>query len=1014
LAAEDLVPLVLYIEGPSRLINSGIESTLSMSDNQFHSILVIDDCDQRSRSDIWNRLRNLWPRIKLVTIAPEEWPASGGDVRLAGVPALPDEKIAKIIEGYGVPSYESSRWAELCGGSPRVAHVIGQNLRDNPDDILREPSTAEVWERYIAGFDDRDSPRVRDRRLVLRFLGLFKRFGYEKPVGAEGEAIAKLIEEKDPSISQAHFQEIVKELRERKVFQGDYTLYITPKALHIKLWTEWWDTYGSNFDMAAFEKKLPASLLEAFREMFVYAAQSQTADRVVRQLLGEDGPFKDDGYLRTAAGARFFLALTEGNATYSMQCLQRTLAKWDEKDLQSFTTGRREVVWALERIVVWKGLFVSAAGLLLKLAEAENESVSNNATGVFVGLFDTGPGPIAPTEASPTERLPVLIGALNSASSTQRKIALQACRNAMRIQRPGMRMVGPAHQGVRPTPHMWRPRGRDEVIDYLAQVWELVREQIDSELAEVQAEAVDTLLDGSRDFAQVPELGSRVLETLEWLRENYKMRVLEKTVEILRYEQDRLPAEQKEQWEHFKEVLTGSDFSSLLRRYVGTDLIEDRFDERGERTDAKSKRIEELAEQAADQSSLLQPELSWLTTAQAKDGYSFGMALGIRDMEAVLLPSIVEAQREVRPDSSLLFLGGYLRGIGDRDAEKLEEIIAELFANPETRTWVPDLTWRANLVTDDAAQRVLLLAQEGVIRPNQLRMFVYGAVIQKFSANVVSEWLEFLLASEDPEALGTAADLAHMYHYGNEMPPLPHDLVLRLVLRDEWFVGSKRSRGVSDEYHWEGLVTQVSFGRPEVEVQIGSKILELVGSESTYSGLGHSRVGAFRSKTVVSHPQEMWRTIIKCIEPPLDGRGWEITNWLRGGLFEGGAESVPFDALPIADVLDWVAANPEKRAILAVSISPKRIEDIRKDDSIVRQLLIRYGDREDVRRSLEGSFSTEGWRGPASAHFAEKMRRLENLLKEEQHPRVIEWLRTYVSHLSQQIEYERVREEREF
>ena len=190
--------------------------------------------------------------------------------------------------------------------------MIGQNLRDNPGDILREPSTAEIWERYIAGLDDRDSPRVRERRMVLQFMGLFKRFGYQNPVGAEGEAISGLVEAHDNSIGQARFREIVRELRNRKVLQGDYTFYITPKALHVKLWTDWWDIYGFDFDMTAFEEKLPASLVEAFREMFVYAAQSQAADRVVRQLLGENGPFKDDENFRTAAGSRFFFSAHGG------------------------------------------------------------------------------------------------------------------------------------------------------------------------------------------------------------------------------------------------------------------------------------------------------------------------------------------------------------------------------------------------------------------------------------------------------------------------------------------------------------------------------------------------------------------------------------------------------------------------------------------------------------------------------------------------------------------------------
>ena len=93
----------------------------------------------------------------------------------------------------------------------------------------------------------------------------------------------------------------------------------------------------------------------------------------------------------------------------------------------------------------------------------------------------------------------------------------------------------------------------EEVIEYLLQIWELVREQVDSEFTDVQAASVDTLLDGSKFFALVPEFSSRVLGTLDWLRGRHKMRVLERTIEILHFDRDDLPPDLKEQWEQLRD-----------------------------------------------------------------------------------------------------------------------------------------------------------------------------------------------------------------------------------------------------------------------------------------------------------------------------------------------------------------------------------------------------------------------------------------------------------------------------
>ena len=123
---------------------------------------------------------------------------------------------------------------------------------------------------------------------------------------------------------------------------------------------------------------------------FVYAAESEAALDIVEKLLGPNGPFQDNEYLKTRLGSRFFLALTEANPISALRCLMRTIGTWDREALLEFRDGRRSIVWALEKIAVWRELFTDAARLLLKLGEAENEVAANNASGVFAKLFSLG------------------------------------------------------------------------------------------------------------------------------------------------------------------------------------------------------------------------------------------------------------------------------------------------------------------------------------------------------------------------------------------------------------------------------------------------------------------------------------------------------------------------------------------------------------------------------------------------------------------------------------------------
>ncbi len=291
--ADDLRALVIYCDAASKFRDSDLMNEILRDDNQFSVIIVIDECDPDSRSYIWNKLKYRGPRIKLVSIY-NEYDDTAGNINYFDTPPLDNEEVSSIIQGYNIPKDQADRWPELCSGSPRVAHVIGLNLKNNPDDLLKPPDTVNIWDRYVVGGDDPDSQQVQQRRLVLRHIALFKRFGYGRSVVAEAQAIAEIVNQGDPQITWSRFQEIINKLKARKILQGENRLYITPKLLHIELWTEWWDTYGSTFNLEDFSEDLPPTLLEWFYEMFKYAAESKVATRIVKELLGENGPFQNE------------------------------------------------------------------------------------------------------------------------------------------------------------------------------------------------------------------------------------------------------------------------------------------------------------------------------------------------------------------------------------------------------------------------------------------------------------------------------------------------------------------------------------------------------------------------------------------------------------------------------------------------------------------------------------------------------------------------------------------------
>jgi hypothetical protein len=159
LREEDLAPNVIYYETP-QVVYPVLINHVSSRDKDTHVILVVDECDRLQMMDLWRRVEGSGDRVKLITIYSEaDEEDVGGETKQVEVEGLDDLQIANIIGIYGAfPIDQINRWIPYCSGFPRVAHVLGQNLVTNPEDLMKSPDTVPVWERFIAGKAKINSP----------------------------------------------------------------------------------------------------------------------------------------------------------------------------------------------------------------------------------------------------------------------------------------------------------------------------------------------------------------------------------------------------------------------------------------------------------------------------------------------------------------------------------------------------------------------------------------------------------------------------------------------------------------------------------------------------------------------------------------------------------------------------------------------------------------------------------------------------------------------------------------
>ena len=952
-----------------------------------------------------------------------DYEEKSGDITYYDTPPLEDEQVRNIIiREYQIPADQADRWAELCDGSPRVAHVIGWNLVNHPEDLLKSPSTVDIWERYIAAGDAPNSERTEQRRLVLQHLALFKRFGYERSVAREAQTIAKKIQEANPQITLNRFEDIIYQLRERRILQGEFTLYITPKALHIKLWTQWWERHHRLFKLEVFAQDLPEELVECFYEMFQYAAESEAASRIVEDLLGPDGPFQNDENLKTRLGSGFFLALAEANPKSALRCLMRTIGTWDQETLLHFTEGRRNVIWALEKIAMWKDLFVDAARLLLALGEAENEGCSNNASGVFAELFSPAPGRVAPTEAAPTERLPVLKEALESGSKERRALALRGCDAA--LHSGSLSRIGSAeYQGLRPEPEFWSPETYGEFWDAYRKAWQFLAGQLECLPGDERKEGAVILLEHAGELGRIRDLGDMVVETVGNIaQKSYvnKKQAIEAISQILYYDEsygdNGLLAETQQQFEKLRDELVGSDFYAMMQRYVGMDLLEDKSIEGQEPTDQVQSHLETLSQQAVDNHHLLQSELHWLVTTEAQNGYRFGNELGKRDDRLDLLPMLLDAQRNTGDNASVYFLGGYFRAIFDRDVLQWEEQLDTLIDNTILNVAIPEITYRSGM-TDRAGLRLLNLATSSIINSNHFGIFVYGKTIDSLSNEIFTEWIKFLLNTTEKSSVSIALHLYHRYCiFQKPEPTLPRDLTFQLLTHPSLFEESDGYRfNQMTDYYWAEIGKVFIDLYQEKSLELMEPMLSNFGQDGSIIDVD-SQTCSVLDEITEQYPAEVWHQVSKLLENQTHfSRMGSLERWLRKG------NSLPREKrkgaltlIPHEKIWEWVDEDIENRAWHLTTFVPKTLSVEEWETSLMREILVRYGTQNDVRNSLMEIYSGDGWHGPTSLHFDRKKENLLCIKASENSENVKQWIDEFVRGLNEHIEYEKIDEERRF
>ncbi len=998
----DLRDSVLYFQTPEQYIGTEVAMIIRRDDSVTSAIVIVDECDEDAAGAIWREIEPLSRKVSLVTIFNDGIQIRP-ETRIAE--PLSEEKIKQIIMGYGVPDIEATEWARLCDGSPRVAHVIGWNIINNPSEPLKPTQYGDLWKRFVASSTDTSSLTYKENYAVLVYCSLFRRFGFEVPVEKEAKTISEMVRGYDANITWPKFQEVVKRLKGRKILQGSKTLYITPKAFHIWLWINWWETFGTDFNYIECSKKWDEKLEKWFIDMLIYAEESRAAEKVVSTLLDPNGPFKDESFFEESFDGNFFLCLSKVNPKKALMRLQSIFESKSKQDLLNLGSGRQYIVLALENIAFKKDLFLDAAELLLRLGEAENSSYSNNATGTFTGLFKPGYGVVASSALPPLERLPVLRENIKGRSEDVTTIIVKACDSALESQHFS-KVGGTPKSGLRNIDEPWVPKTWGELFSYYREVWDLLKDSLHFMTGQNRQKAVDILCTRSLQLLHYSALHEDISERLRKLAieapESRRDLVRSLKFELTFGKKNSDPKVTQNLQELLKEV-QGDSVDDVLRRVVGIRTPDYQEAEKV----ASDLEMEILCSKMKENPEILDRNLAWLVSKEAENGFRFGELLykHCSDLETIWKEILRTILRE--SEANVYFAAGVLNASKEADEHQWKSFLNQVAQDSYLVRFFPELVWRTKF-NEHTCKELLSLLKDKKINSVQLEIFGMGGVVNAISEPLFKEWCRALL-DEDSSAETVLQHFFYYYIHRNKNPVFPIDLAREILQNKEFFGGNDktRSRSTMSDHYWVQLIQSVMKLDKTVAFEIANKLLHTLDNKDSIAGGYKTEVQNTLGDIVKNYPFETWENLKQLIDPNSEEKSWSVRDFIKQFLLPQMLE-LDYDRA-VNEIFGWVGQDEGRRYVLS-HLAQKSLAK----NSITREYLIRFGKTKKDRSLIHAVYGTDFWMGPASDHFRKVKEMFEQQLKNETEPNIKAFLSESIEYAQHQIDSSLINEEREF
>lgn len=683
--------------------------------------------------------------------------------------------------------------------------------------------------------------------------------------------------------------------------------------------------------------------------------------------------------------------------------------KLPKVEVKNIRDGRRNLVWALEKLCFRKETFPIAAKTLYSFAVSENETYGNNSENQFYQLFQLF---LSGTEANLQERLRIIKWGLDKKDDDYNRIAINSLGRGILNDRY-TRMGGAEKQGSSAPLKDYSPNWA-EIYEYWDESISILKgfacnKNLNQDLAKSKlANAFRTLIrDGKVDVVinTVKEVVN--CSNTYWLD---GVNALKRTIGF-----EKLPSEVVQKIEALISEITPTDIKHLL--YSRVTLPEwDSYekDEDGHYIDKPKLNAEALA------TKLIEEQIEWgvylpeLLSGEQRQAFNFGRKIGeLIENKSEFLSLALEAFKSV-PESNrnIELISGFI--IGSDNKEIKNEAIQVTLNEPSYYQFAFYLTRASNPDVDDL-ERLFEIVGESKLPITFFKNFQYGRALDNLQTEEVIHLCE-KIAKYGKEGIWTALSLIYMYCYGSKDKWNDCKEFIKDLISKDNIIVDVSNIGTLDVYHWSDSIEKIlkDSNDGEFSKKIARQIIEFC-SEPHFNYAFDSNVKNVLNVLLDEHYETIWEIIgTGLIGDYLtyfhlkNMLGTRNGNWgHEGHLFENSSRN--------KKILEWVRKHKE--------VAPKRIANMMPIESgnsesikwhpFTKVIIDEFGHMDDVLKELSANMGTFGITGSSVPYYKNQKVLLEQLL-DHQLENVKEWAEKMIEYTERYIKREELDDEERY